>query len=126
MALGYLCPKCNETQPTKGLCESCERARWRTDGALRRAKHDPRDAVYRHSDWGRVRLAILKRDRFNCHYAYDDICLGKGKATQAAHILPHNGLDDPLALAEHNLVAACAPCNRREQDIRRRSHDVDL
>ena len=28
--------------------------------------------------------------------------------------------------AEHNLVAACAPCNRREQDIRRRSHVADL
>jgi len=55
------------------------------------------------SQWRRLRAACLSRDGYRCHWC-------GGVATQADHVKPraHGGVDEL-----DNLVAACAPCNRK-------------
>ena len=114
-----LCPEHGTYPPGSAKCPACAR----DYGARRRAKHDPRDAIYHFSDWGRIRLHVLKRDHFKCRYQFPG-CLGK--ANEAAHIEPPSGPDDPLAYAETNLIASCKPCNLREMNMRKHAHVVDL
>jgi 5-methylcytosine-specific restriction endonuclease McrA len=52
--------------------------------------------------WAQIRLRILSRDGYTCHYC-------RGEATEVDHVIPRalgGGEDDD------NLVAACVPCNR--------------
>lgn len=56
-------------------------------------------------EWDLIRLAVLERDNYVCAY-------GCGReATEVDHVVPKadGGTDD-----EHNLVAACKPCNVRK------------
>lgn len=55
----------------------------------------------RGSEWDRLRLAVLVRDNYTCHYC------GK-EATEADHVTPKaaGGVDEMW-----NLVASCRPCN---------------
>ena len=57
-------------------------------------------------EWQKIRAAILERDENICGYC-------GGTATQVDHIISkaHSGTDDM-----HNLVAACAVCNRNKSD----------
>lgn len=57
-------------------------------------------------EWQKVRAAVLERDEHICGYC-------GAHATQVDHIISkaHNGTDDM-----HNLVAACAGCNRNKSD----------
>lgn len=52
--------------------------------------------------WAQIRLRVLQRDGYTCHYC-------RGEATEVDHVIPRalgGGEDDD------NLVAACVACNR--------------
>ena len=53
-------------------------------------------------DYKRVRLQVLARDGYTCHYCGDD-------ATTADHIIPITKGGDPISM--DNMVAACRRCN---------------
>jgi 5-methylcytosine-specific restriction endonuclease McrA len=132
MPVAWLCPKCGGTFPSKGLCESCERAKWRTDGAQRRERDKAAGgSIYRDPRWNQdLKRRILRRDKFKCYYGTQlgwEGCEGPGHAKQVAHIEPPSGVNDPRAFDESNLAAACATCNRREQTLRSGDrHRVDI
>ena len=58
------------------------------------------------ADWQRVRLEVLERDDYTCHYCGT-------VADSVDHVLPkvRGGSDD-----EANLVAACIRCNSAKRD----------
>jgi 5-methylcytosine-specific restriction endonuclease McrA len=59
---------------------------------------------YNNSRWERLRLVILERDRYTCHWC-------GGPARCADHLIePLNGGD---FWSPANLVAACTSCNAR-------------
>jgi 5-methylcytosine-specific restriction endonuclease McrA len=53
-------------------------------------------------DYKRVRLQVLARDQWTCHYCQQD-------ATTVDHIIPIVKGGDPIA--SDNMVAACRSCN---------------
>lgn len=66
----------------------------------------------------RVRAIVLARDRGICQLQIEGVCTHR--ATVADHITPREvGGDGP-----ENLQAACAKCNGRKGDPRRRDPDV--
>ena len=61
----------------------------------------------RGKDWQRIREVVLARDNHTCAYC------GDGEANQVDHIIPvSKGGSNEL----HNLVTACARCNRLKSD----------
>ena len=66
--------------------------------ALSSKKNDPRLS----RDYKRVRLQVLARDSFECHYCGQD-------ATTVDHIIPIVKGGDPISM--DNMVAACRRCN---------------
>lgn len=61
-------------------------------------------ALYTDAAWRRVRLAVLRRDRYICQWCGDP-------ATQVDHVVPL--IEGGERLAPSNLVASCLPCNAR-------------
>ena len=63
------------------------------------------------ADWDRIRPLVLERDRHQCQIRYAGICIGT--ATVVDKIVPAARRPD-LSLNEHNLRAACDPCNEHK------------
>jgi len=60
------------------------------------------------SQWRKIRAAVLKRDRYSCHYC------GARPVNVVDHLRPvsRGGTDD-----EANLIAACPGCNSAKGDM---------
>jgi 5-methylcytosine-specific restriction protein A len=97
--IGQRCPQCGTTP-----AEKAESQRKRSKQSYIEIYGTPR--------WKKLRLEILRRDRFTCHEC-------GAKATHAAHLEPHDGTgSDPRAWDPRNLRASCATCNSREANQR--------
>lgn len=70
-------------------------------------REGPFSELYRSSAWKRVRLVILKRDKWRCKIRGRKC---KGVAVEVDHIV--RLIDGGAQLDPDNLRAACKPCNR--------------
>ncbi|WP_168209578.1 HNH endonuclease [Mycobacterium helveticum] len=77
--------------------------------AWKDAARSPSSHVTATAEWRRLRLTILKRDRYRCQLD-EPGCTGE--ADQVDKIINVADGGDPLD--EHNLRAACAQCNARK------------
>jgi 5-methylcytosine-specific restriction endonuclease McrA len=93
----HRCPECG----ARRLAKRKRRPRSREAEARQRAT--PRARFYRSAAWKRVRLVVLHRDGYRCHWC------GR-EANEADHLIPFDERPD-LALELTNLVAACRSCN---------------
>lgn len=87
---------------------------WRPPGAARAPK---RNGYYQSREWKALRLAVLKRDRYQCQLRLDGCQV---RATAPHHLVPRRwgGLDHP-----GNLISVCAACHNRAHPEKGHSHD---
>ena len=110
----HVCVSCSKLIPRETVvdhrCPGCAERKSqsrtrkpRTREAEARRRASPRARLYRSSAWKRVRLAVLSRDGYRCHWC-------GGTANEADHLKSIDERPD-LALDLENIVAACKPCN---------------
>jgi 5-methylcytosine-specific restriction enzyme A len=124
MTLARVAP-CGHIAPIGERCPHCGTTPAEKAESKRKRSKQSYIEIYGTPRWKKLRLTVLRRDRFQCQYRYAGC---KGKANHAAHIHPHNGTGaDPLAWDPANLIASCDHCNsieanQRQHTITREAH----
>jgi 5-methylcytosine-specific restriction protein A len=77
--------------------------------------------IYRTRAWKAVRLAVLRRDRYQCQIRLPGC---RGRANAADHIIELEDRGAPFDMG--NLQAACATCNSGKANKRRAQRDRGL
>ncbi len=73
------------------------------------------DPFYLSKQWKKVRLDVIRRDKWRCQQC-NVLCLGKKRDKPTAHVDHLVARKDrpDLALSMNNLQTLCAPCHSRK------------
>lgn len=81
-----------------------------TTGTNRCPKHpqkrSPSSVATSRAGWKAIRLLVLRRDSYICHW-----CDGRASTVDHVEAVANGGTND-----ESNLVASCWPCNRKRSN----------